>query len=47
VLWLSPDGWVEPTLVRVRPDGRAMLNGVEIQGEDYTKDLREQTGYPF
>lgn len=47
VLWLSPDGWVEPTLVRVRPDGRCMLNGVEIQGEDYTKDLREQTGYPF
>lgn len=47
ILARASDGWVEPTPIRIRPGGKAVVLGSEMQGRDYVDDLRTQTKYPF
>lgn len=47
ILTRCADGWVEPTAVRIRPGGRAVIFGEELTGSDYVADLRADTSYPY
>ncbi len=47
ILAKASDGWVEPTPVRIRPGGRAVVLGSEMRGVDYVGQLRAETQYPF
>ena len=47
ILTRADDGWVEPTAIRIRPGGRAVVLGSEMRGVDYVDQLRAETQYPF